>query len=255
MKTQTDSIEWSCESLRITFFLKSPFLDNSRDLWETIVGEPPENIQQNPKQQMSRENGNYENGELIISALPFRIDIIYTSQSLRPQIASLPVIYSLGDIDNSINTFNNLTRKILSIEPFRVTNFPRIALGMILNKDVKSRSEGYQLISSLLPFNIDSENSSDFLYQINRPREQIISKQTIIINRLSKWSVSLTKGLIINADGSIPSSEPDIFSARLELDINTVPNNELSFDVKSVENIYLTLVNFGIEITKKGDIK
>ena len=117
--------------------------------------------------------------------------------------------------------------------------------------------EGYRQLSAYLPFNINTENASDFMYQINRARASD-SVHNLNINRLSKWSVSAIfwgkarffKGLA-TADYH---PGPHVFSCRLELDINTVVELESELKREDLPKLLQEFTELSKEIAHEGDI-
>jgi hypothetical protein len=131
----------------------------------------------------------------------------------------------------------------------------RLAFGAILNQSTASSQEGYEKLSKYLTFDLDKD-SSEFLYQINRPRKSQNLNLDLIINRLSKWSVNLLAGFILSPnDMRQYSLKPAEFALSLELDINTAADFSGELQPEKLSEIFQELVNLGQEIANKGDIK
>ncbi len=127
----------------------------------------------------------------------------------------------------------------------------------MLNSTVPDRPTGYRLLAQYLNnVKIDPDNSSDFHYQINRRR---VSKNIagLLINRLSKWSVTITKfsqfalGPVIQ---EFVISNHDHISANLELDINTVPEHQTLIFREQMPTIFMELIELASEIAEQGDV-
>lgn len=125
----------------------------------------------------------------------------------------------------------------------------------------KSLKDSYNRLSYYLPFDLD-EDSSDFLYQINRPRKiSSVESFECSVNRLSKWSASKWSVSLFAGSGSDPSqltqyiTKPTQFAVRLELDINTAADFVGELDSEKLPHIFRELVELGKEIANKGDIK
>jgi hypothetical protein len=136
----------------------------------------------------------------------------------------------------------------------------RIAFGAILRLPVNDRIFGYQKLASYLHHvDLDPVGSTEFLYQINRPRKSKSGVENLSINRLSKWSVAFTQQATYTvqdpqaAQFQLTGLQKDIH-CRLELDINTVPDIEGDFAAKDAQQIFNELVDLGREIATNGDI-
>ena len=106
---------------------------------------------------------------------------------------------------------------------------------------------------------LDPENSSDFSYQINRPRVSATGITDLQLNRLSRWSAVRLSGILVQITAGQPTarvfeSRNELYACRIELDINTsqtftaaLPQEQLSARVEE-------LVKLGAEIAANGDI-
>ena len=236
-KKQGDN--WLVELVRVTAF-PSPSLQIDSSRWfSEIVGEPAESQLILPKKGTSREEGPYGNGRLILETQPARIDWV---------LSKLPDEELLGEPSVVFKQFTDLVTRWFELSgPLQ-----RLAFGSILSLPVNSRREGYERLGHFLKgVQIDPENSSDFLYQINRPRPFEANGFQIKVNRLSKWFVSLWQMLEIRAvSGSITSGN----ACRLELDLSTDGEfaGELPKDL--LTKILDVLIEFALEISQRGDV-
>ena len=133
----------------------------------------------------------------------------------------------------------------------------RFAFGAILDLPVVDKVAGYQILARILPnIPIDTENSIDFLYQINRPRMSN-TVPGLSINRLMKWAV-VRLGLIkfgVRPDGQTLSTNlPYQFACRLELDISTDAEFSGDFNSDSMNAVFEEMVSIAKEISANGDI-
>lgn len=256
MKNNTLKInlnEWYVDLLRFTGFPTPDFQIQEPSWWQYIVGEPSETKVFHPRKRQFQDKGIFKEGELILEIEPFRIDWIYrVTQSEFDQIKN-----SLGLLSEASKSFNESIQKW-----FDVDNFPtlqRLAFGALLIQPVKNRKSGYNRISKYLinSVKLDPESSSDFLYQINRPRDSKLNFPELKINRLTKWSVQTHKhfGVAVGKESKTVYESEESFACRLELDINTMPNIKNRFNSDDSKNIFNELVNLGIEIAEKGDTK
>jgi|WetSurSiteA1Bulk_404760.scaffolds.fasta_scaffold00007_20 hypothetical protein len=200
---------WQVESLRFTLFYQIGKQPTNNLLKEITNGEPHNKIQR-PLEGLTVEEGIWNDNSLSVSFRPDRIDIILT-----PQPAMIPILPSLGLLDEVIEKISNILDK-LSFD-----NIIRIAFGLVLQHPENDHVSAYQSLATLLTnVKIDSA-SSDFLYQINNPIESK-NNSSVRINRLQRWSVSRIE--IFTFDNS---NNTELFATRLELDINTHPTNSL----------------------------
>jgi hypothetical protein len=144
--------------------------------------------------------------------------------------------------------------KLFKLEPFPVLQ--RLAFGPSLFQPVSDRKEGYRKLSTYLDVLKDPENSSDFFYQINRPRTSEIIPGGIIINRLSKWSVAAYEFVAVQIKPDLKAMPVASMrhAIRLELDINTSQDIKTPFNRDNLQYIFDKLVDYAVEISEKGDV-
>jgi hypothetical protein len=135
----------------------------------------------------------------------------------------------------------------------------RLALGLTARSPVPDVRTGYQILGSMLPVRIDPDGSSDFSYQINRPRD-LISVPGMRVNRLSQWGViqigQLMADLTIRdggASGEFQSGRSQHWCQAV-LDINTAPS-EQAIPRDKVPDVLAEFLGLALEIVEKGDIK
>lgn len=248
----SDSLPWQAESFRLTAFLSPSAQVSEQDWWQAVTGEPPDRATSQPRIGLEQKEGTFKDekaeGNLVLTTQPTRIDW----QLVSIPDAKDPGFPTIGSFVDSLDSFLGLMVRWLEATP----PVQRLAFGSTLNKSVNTSREGYRWISSYLPFDLD-EDSSDFLYQINRPRQaaSVGIDDRLLINRLSKWSVVLLSGF--SFDPRNPEQYISMlphFSARLELDINTAADfsGELT---PNASQIFQELVELAKEIAVKGDIK
>ena len=245
--------EWQLRSIRFTGFTKPSIDAEEVAWWETIVGEKPDSRTSHPKSGEFREEGEFETGVLTLNIQPLRIDWhLRSKQKERPD----GDFETLGEFQKILESFLKLMRKWFSIDH---PDLIRIAFGETLLLPVENRQTGYKRISDILPnIKIDPENSSDFLYQINRPRQSTLGIPELKINRLCKWAVFVSRYALINFDPKTYPTEkvisPEIYSCRLEQDINTNADfNGIIPKDKHLE-VFEELVENGKQIVNEGDI-
>jgi hypothetical protein len=252
-KQNPDSVAWQAESLRLTAFLSPSSQIGEQDWWRVLTSEVPDRRTSEPRTGLQQEEGKFKDekieGTLVLTIQPTRID-----WQLVPLVNSLDSGFpTIGSFLDSLDSFFSLMMRWIESAP----QIKRLAFGVVLNESVKSSEEGYHSISRYLPsFNLD-ENSSDFLYQINRPRKSVSAAiPELSINRLSRWSVSLLAGFVVDPSKAEQYiARPAHFAVRLELDINTPPDFSGAFTSEQLPQVFQELVELGKEIATKGDIK
>lgn len=233
-ENKTMPVTWQAQLLRFTAFADENLEPNLSDWWQVVIGEEPDKIDVHPKQKISVYESAFNLGRLLLQVQPGRIDWIYAADDVA--LKEIPI---LGVYSNVIHPFIDTITKWLNSNAIPSLN--RLAYGAILLCPVTSRKESYTQLAQLLPVDIDTENSTDFFYQINRPR----TIDDITINRLSKWSTLRSV--------FIPSNQVKI-ATKLEIDVNTSSDEKESIDSRMFGSILETLINWGNEIAEKGDI-
>lgn len=211
------------------------------------VGEPPESKVSQPKVGVIQEQGRFSTGILTLISQPGRIDWLLTGSD-KAELA--------GPFEEALGPFVSLIVRWFGNAPV----LQRIAFGAVLRLPVNNRTEGYQKLSGYLHHvELDPEGSTEFLFQINRPRKSRSGNETLSLNRLSKWSVVLAQQATFtvqspeSAQFQLMNLQKDHF-CRLELDINTAPDIEGDLPANALPEIFNELVELGLEIAKKGDI-
>lgn len=201
--------------------------------------------------------GMFEGGKkLVLITNPARIDWLLNALPSQDQKAeSLP---TLGSFPKILDMFFQLMLRWFDLET--CPSVQRLAFGATLLQPTKDLQSGYQQISSYLSHvRLEPEGFSDFLYQINRPRDSISGIKGLRINRLSKWFVEMWQlgGLSIGSASIVTPIvySPTHFACRLDLDINTTQDFQGELTREQLPKIFRELVELGKEIAREGDIK
>ena len=156
-----------------TLFRAKP-IETVIPLWETLAGEKPEKIDFQPRANTITEEGAIVLGSLIHASDPIRINWILSPSQEKRRTELFPVLGSLTEINTQ---FVKLMDHWLSTSTLPEIN--RIALGSVSVVVESNKEAAYKLLSTLLPHVlIDIQDSTDFLYQINRPTKSSSFKQT-----------------------------------------------------------------------------
>ena len=244
---------WQAGTLRLTSFPDPDARIGEPTWWQKLVGDPPETRTSKPRQGQLREEGPFEGGKLALQIQPGRIDWLFViDEKLQDESEG---VVTLGPLSSSMDTFTRLMRSWFSLDT--CPSARRLALGAVLLQPVEDHQVGYRTLSNYLPFSLDAENSSDFQYQINRPRPSKNDFPGLRMNRLSKWAVAawshitLSLGLqTVQASSRAPTSH----ACRLELDINTAPDYAGEFDRAQLSVLMDEMTELACEVSTKGDI-
>ena len=242
--------DWQVESLRLTLFRSKP-IETVTPLWVTLTGEKPEKVDSQPRANIIAEAGTVVLGYLTHISDPLRINwTLSPSQEQQQKTASFPTLGSLLEIKGQ---FIKMMNNWLASDDVPATN--RIALGVVSTIVNDNRESAYKQLSTLLHHvQIDIENSTDFLYQINRPIHSEV-ESTLIINRLSKWSVARLVGIgfLVKEKPEAIQDTREIFASRLELDINTSHDNKNLFSKEKLPLLLQELSQLVDQISTEGD--
>lgn len=245
---------WQAESLRLTAFPTPAAEFAEPSWWKNLVGEPPEKRLSTPRTSSLQEQGPFAGGTLVLTVNPLRID--WALRPTQEETQSEPQAFlTISSFTESLARFSALIGRWFDEQ--MCPPLKRLALGAVLVLPVASLRQGYEQLSEYLPaVKLSIDGSSDFFYQINRPRVSKSGVHNLNINRLSRWSVFTWQAALL---GIIPGavetkiSRPD-FACRLELDINTAADFVGTLPDEQRGKILEELGLFALEIVQKGDI-
>lgn len=243
---------WLVDSLRLTTFPSPSTLFNAAGQWEQVVGHAPDSQTIQPARGNVEEIGKFEDGQLQLAAQPVRVDWNYLiGNFLDPESTPNKIEVPLA---NALQSFLRVAERSLTVGP----GIRRVAFGAILIRPVQSKIDGYLEMAAYLKtyVKLDPEGSSDFLYQINRPR-QLGGEPQVKINRLSKWSVGQVHFTQIAVNPGIRSYVTlgvPVLSMRLELDINTDADFQGDLPQTQLADLLHRLTGEATEIAVKGDV-
>jgi hypothetical protein len=248
MEQEVDLPLWNANILRFTGFPVPSASILQATWWHELIGQPPDNELFQAKIGVKHLEGETGIGQLILELTQQRIDWLLNSNDQNSIIQN-----TVGEFTNVINEFSSLIDKWLQFES--IPKFRRIAFGSVLTLPVENKVAGYTQIQKFLPnTQLDYVGSTDFLYQINRPRPSRTGIANLKINRLSKWSV--VTGVLIPLTPGMTRIETHMqdFACRLEMDINSAADYEEEINPEVARTIFQELIELAIEISKLGDI-
>ena len=244
-------LEWQVENLRLTVLLKGDQTEPPvEEWWRHVAGKDPEEENRRPQEGLVILTGRFESGILSLEYQPLRIDIrLQCHPEQSPQSGGFSV---LGSFESMSDAFVGSAGKILELDSLPPTY--RVAYGVVILYPVSDRAAGYRQLQAYLPtVEIDAENSSDFLYRVNRRRQLGPELEDLTVNRLSNWSVAVRRS-VMACEASVKTV--DIGTAcRLELDINTSTERRTPLPQEHITEIVGRLVEMSKEIARNGDIK
>lgn len=240
---------WLVENLRLSMFVEPTLRSEVTAWWKAAVGEDPVSITEQPKLGVAVAQGPVEGGVFTLGSQPGRIDLLYAAALEEGSLyEGFPF---LGPVAEVLPTFVSLINRW-----FQADTCPdayRIAFGAVLIDPVETRAEGYGRLQPFLPsVQIDKSNSSDLLYQINRPRT-LNSVRGLLGNRLSKWSVGTLQALVGNVLSPDVLHGQEYYAVRLELDLSTDKANREKIAAATGTSIFDELVTLALEISSEGD--
>lgn len=251
-KTNDVKSSWQPILLRATYFCDSPVqVSEAAPWWEALAKTKPENINAKASTQETVVDGDFEPGILRLGIQPGRIDWIHAISNEK-QEKSQELLY-LGDLRTKTSQFNSLMNTW-----FEQSNLPsirRLAFSTISILTTESKADSFESISGYLPSMTFGADSTDFLYQINRPRKSK-NDPDLTINRVSKWSVETLqmRSFLTSTPNLEKFSERTHNFCRLELDINTSVDYKAPILKANLPIVFSEFVNLSLEICEKGDI-
>ncbi len=186
---------WRVETGRVTAFSNEVLQVEGNTWWNDVVGAAPEAVVSRPKTGQYQTRGEFEGRRLALQIQPGRIDwAVAPVVKTEEEDPSLPLLGPFTEV------LASLTKLVTAWLP-QAPPIKRLAFGAVLVQPVENLRAGYVLIRKYVRgLDIDPENSSDFLYQINRPRQATTPIHGLRINRLSKWSVQLAQRVTVTVE-------------------------------------------------------
>lgn len=242
--------EWQAVSMRITAFLRAVVPATPTEWWNSAVGSEPEAIASRPKAGEYQVQGAVEGKQLTLHVLPGRIDWKLSALAKGAGEELTDFLISMGLLSESLASIRKLASTWLPGAPELV----RLAFGAVLAQPTQSPHDAFVRLRRYLPaVTIDPDGTSDFLYQINRPRPST-SIQGRYINRLTKWSVLAAQRIIMPLGGEAIRSVDEGTSCRLELDINTTPIVGDILPTSGLTQLFTEMTDLASELAQRGDV-
>jgi len=234
------------ETLRFTAFLAPGDRLDKSNWFKDLAGVEPETRIDRPTLDQIQHIGTYRDFGLVLGSQASRVDWFLGS---RPVEGLLPEKFA-GPAPETLSVFSELIQSWLE----RNLRVNRIAFGAVLHELADNRLEAYRRLAKYLPtVQIDPEHSSDFLYQINRPRMSKVLPE-LSLNRLAKWSAATFKLLQFELmPNSMPTVSDGTVSCRFELDVNSSPEWGAVLPHESLGSLFRELSDLAVELAANGD--
>ncbi len=241
---------WKVESTRVTAFPGEAVATDRISWWDEFAGVDPEAVLSRPKVGQYEAHGDFEGRRLTLAIQPGRIDWVMSPQEQAPDDERRAFLGPFPDVFASLS-------KIVTPWLTHAPALVRLAVGAVLLQPVDNVHAGYVRLKRYLPaLPIDPDGSSDFLYQINRPRRAATQIRDLRLNRLNKWSVQVMQrvDVMLGSQGiATKRTLAQEVACRLELDINTAPKLE-PLPPDRLEALLHELGDLAKEIAQRGDV-
>ncbi len=247
--TRADIANWGSETIRFTLFHANDRVLDEDGLWKNLVGEESESINKKPKTKERMETGKYEDCQLIFLSNGQNGRIDWVLQTPPDKEKELPKY-----TDRSV-LLHGLMKKWISKE--KLSRPLRIAYGIEVVLKMTDMKTALAMLSNYMSFDLDKSITGDFVYQCNRRRKSN-SITGLEINRLCKWCISETTfvSLQVTPEGMKQTAKPESLglSYRIEMDINTVVDENVPLKQEYLLQLLDDLVGMASEIIVEGDI-
>lgn len=246
-------VPWKVETMRLTAFTLTADQADPDMWWDSVVGSPPESKLVKMKGASQMFEGIIDSRKLVLNVEVNRVDwVIAPNIGPDEDLKDVPNVGAFEDVSKS---FEEMSLRWLAME----RPIQRLAWGATLLLPVADRKAGYHTLGKYLPsVKLDPDTSADFLYQINRWKKSSVIPD-LIVNVLQKWSVMKIQRIV----AQIPSTGGGIMGAvtgegfdacRIELDINSAPDYQGSFNADQAKALYFEFAGYGAAVAAKGEL-
>jgi hypothetical protein len=247
--------DWTAEQLRCTAFTLPGAPSTAAHWWKLLADADPEQVTSNPRLGSSQAVGTFGSRPLIVSTQSDRIELFLgplpiDAASVQGQAATEPAPPSIGGAVEAFDVFSKLSNRWLAFED--IPGVSRLALGGVFTHQEGDKRTSYLRLPDYLPVQIDPE-SSDFMFQINLPTQSRSGPKGLVINRLSKWAVTMFKLVSLNvSSGSFAHELNTTIALRTEIDINTAQEFQGELPKDRLIEIFSELIEQGRSLITNG---
>ena len=236
---------WRTEQLRLSAFPESGRPAGlARDWWNAVTGAPPENVVEEPRKGVVKLQGTFDGALLLMIADENRLDV----RQLLDRPGTAPA--TLPDFADAVTSFVQVAIRWLNLDT--VPPIQRLAFGAVVMKPSPGIEDCREVLREYLP-SIDMQTTElrDFLYQVNRRRSSE-AINGLEINRLMKWSVQSVQEIVVSS-GTRVAVRNLTFGSRLEVDINSDPEQVGSLRPTRLVPLFEEFVRLADQIARIGD--
>ena len=221
---------WNSQSIQFVWFPKSVEHIDADQLYQSLVGQPPDNFQRSkaPSPRMpflSLATGEFDNKSFTVQVNPARVDLIANA---TPNVDGDP------DVDISIDTVGTIEYLLARVKAGSASSIKqntRLAIAVHLIKQMPDLPASVSSIFESCDISMNADGYSDVNVQMNK--RKVLDNGTSI-NRLIRFATEVHRAFTLSIDPStgpqvsdIPVGSEKILSA-LHLDFNTIPDgNEI----------------------------
>lgn len=247
--------DWEADALRFSGFYPVTGSASLDLLWADLgIGEP-DSVTASPRSGLYKAEKAVERAKITLSGDLARMDLIISAheETTAPSGAVTdPVAFSMDKFVNLLPRFNELSGRALVSGC--LPSFKRIAFGCRGYLPTSDRVASYYKLSAYLPaVRIDPENSSDFLYRINRPRISIEAPE-LRINRLTTWSAVTLSVFAVQLISQQVQESSATHWCHVDLDVNTDAGRQTPLESHMLRSVFVEMLGLGRELLINGDV-
>jgi hypothetical protein len=239
--------DWGVASIRLSVFSAVGTL-NAETIFKEFFGIEPDTATTQKSAFLTELAATHQGLVYQVSVAGPKIDVKVSAPLDTTSAKPLPI---LEQAETLRSLFERKSPDLLA----RVSNVQRFAVGEHFLIPTSSRVAAYKILGSCLPsVDVDAENSSDFLYRINRPREIELGGKKILVNRLSQWGCLVFNVIVTSAEVSKTANIGDTVS--LLTDVNSAQGVDIGtiLDTRQQSQLITILFALSREISEKGDL-
>jgi hypothetical protein len=245
---RADLKDWGVESYRATAFLDPAKAPPQGGSWERLTGQPPDDIQQQPRAGVLVEQGMLEAALMTVAWQPGRVDLTLAHHPASGSVPSVIGAYPALDDD-----FRRMAEALLSSLSDRAL---RVAFGLVMRLPAADQLGAYaQLepyLSRVVKFALDGSVTS-LVYQTTRVRPSKTAEGAYTINRFSKWYTIYDLQMSVTPGGGM-AAFPTAFATRMELDMSTDAQRTTPIPPEHLLPLFTELREAALEIAREGDV-
>jgi hypothetical protein len=239
---------WEPTHLQLIAFSVIPASDIKQSWWQDLTGAEPEEAIRKRNERTDR--GKFQGRSLILATDILRINWT-VAPHIEPEDFLENILPTLGPMEESCDWFANLMQGWLRENP---PALKRLAFVAKFIRRVEDNVSAYRLLKQILNLDLDDE-SADLIYRINRKRLSQTGIADLTINRVVTWSAirALAQAQVLGTEGSQQISPA--FACSIDVDINT--SHEFNGEIPQIRlpELFRELVELGIEVVKRGDVR